>query len=140
MAVSAAKTWVAGEILTASDLNSEFSRVYTSGEDLGWPATKAKDLNGFAIQFSPDQLTTAAASSNGILDFTIANVKIFRMDGSAGTMVNGFDFTGQVTGTAPAITVVGDTNTNLNIIPKGTGVMTVDGVHVASYYEVESYL
>ncbi len=46
MAVSALKTWVPGEVLSASDLNNEFLNMLTNQQLLGWPATVTKDLNG----------------------------------------------------------------------------------------------
>ena len=46
MAVSRTKTWIAAETLSASDLNAEFNNVLNNAEDLAWPATKAKDLDG----------------------------------------------------------------------------------------------
>ena len=49
MAVSVFKTFVSGEVLTASDLNSSLTQITNNGEDLGWPATKDKDLNAQAL-------------------------------------------------------------------------------------------
>lgn len=49
MSVSRAKTWIAGEVLTASDLNSEFNNVLNNGQTLAWPATEDKNFDGFNI-------------------------------------------------------------------------------------------
>ena len=46
MALGVVKTFIAGEVLTASDLNALNTNILNNGEDLGWPATKAKDLDG----------------------------------------------------------------------------------------------
>ena len=50
MTVSRVKTWISGEILTATDLNVEFSNILSNGEDLAWPATKTKDFSNEKIQ------------------------------------------------------------------------------------------
>ena len=50
MTVSRVKTWISGEILTATDLNVEFSNILSNGEDLAWPATKTKNFSNEKIQ------------------------------------------------------------------------------------------
>lgn len=71
MAVSAAKTFVSGEILTASDLNTLNTTILNGGEDLGWPATKAKDLDGQELILSSDANDSITASTNGQVDVRI---------------------------------------------------------------------
>lgn len=71
MAVSANKTWSAGEVLTASDLNDEFANIYSQGEDLGWPATKAKDLNGQELILDADGDTSMTADTDDQIDFRV---------------------------------------------------------------------
>ncbi len=71
MAVSPYKTWNAGEILTSADLNSSFSQITNNGEDLGWPATKAKDLNGNILILDADADTTMTADTDDQIDFQI---------------------------------------------------------------------
>ncbi len=70
-AVTKLKTWSTGESLTAANLNSEFSNIYDNGEDLGWPATKAKDMDANAIQLDGDQDTTITADTDDQIDFAI---------------------------------------------------------------------
>lgn len=71
MAVSPFKTFSAGEVLTAADLNSSFTQITDNGEDLGWPATKAKDLDGQELILDADADTSIHASTDDELDFKI---------------------------------------------------------------------
>lgn len=72
MAVTVFKTYSAGEVLSASDLNSSFSRLHDNGEDLGWPATKAKDLDGQELILDSDADTSITASTDDRIDIRIA--------------------------------------------------------------------
>src|SRR4051794_34274216 len=49
MAISPFKTFVAGEVLTASDLNSSFTTITTAGIGLISPVTNNLDLGGFSF-------------------------------------------------------------------------------------------
>ncbi len=69
MAVSRIKTWVSLETLTAADLNAEFSNILSNGEDLGWPATKAKDLDGQKLILDADADTSITADTDDQIDF-----------------------------------------------------------------------
>ena len=71
MSVGRVKTWIAGEVLSASDLNSEFNNILNNGEDLGWPATKAKDLDGQELILDSDADTSITASTDDLIDFRI---------------------------------------------------------------------
>jgi len=75
MAVSRIKTWIV-ETLTASDLNAEFDNVLSNGEDLGWPATKAKDLDGQELILDADGDTSITADADDQMDFKIAGTDI----------------------------------------------------------------
>ena len=46
MALSRTKTWVSGEVLTASDLNAEFNSILNNATTLISPLTANLDLNG----------------------------------------------------------------------------------------------
>jgi len=129
MALSASKTWVAGEVLTASDLNGEFSNIYSNGEDLGWPATKAKDLDGQQFTLDADGDSTLTADTDDRVDIALSGTDLFRFDGTATTPVNGLDFVAGATGTAVSIEAVSGTDSNVNIelTPLGTGTVTING-------------
>lgn len=82
MSVSLVKNWIA-EVLTFGDLNAEFANIYTNGEDLAWPATKAKDLDGQELTLSSDGTDSITADTNGQIDFAIANVDVLILTGSS---------------------------------------------------------
>ena len=71
MAISPYKTWNSGEVLTAADLNSSFSQITNNGEDLAWPATKSKDLNGQIFILDADGDTSMTADTDDQIDFAI---------------------------------------------------------------------
>ena len=121
MAVTPFKTFSAGEILTAADLNSSFSQITSNGEDLGWPATKAKDLNGNELILDGDADTSITADTDDQVDFKLGGVDVLRLN-TVVSAVNGIDFTAAATGTAPFFSAFGtDTNVNIDLKPKGTG-------------------
>ena len=109
-AVSRLKTWTAAETLTASDLNAEFNNVLNNGEDLSWPATKAKDLDGQSIQLDGDQDTHITSDTDDRVDFSLGGFDGVRFDGTTASSVNGFDLATQSTGVAPEIKSRGESN------------------------------
>lgn len=74
MTVSRVKTWISGEILTATDLNVEFSNILSNGEDLAWPAMKTKDFSNEKIQDAKVQATGSVALTS--LEKRFANIHI----------------------------------------------------------------
>ena len=140
MALSALKTWVAGEVLTASDLNSEFVRIYSGGESLGWPATVTKDLNGQTFVLDADGDSTFSVKAlDDRADLKLQNVLLFRWDGTTGTPVTGIDWIAGATGVAPQIKATGETNTSLNWVPAGTGTVQIEGDEVATILGSQVY-
>jgi hypothetical protein len=132
MAISAAKTWVAGEVLTASDLNNEFINVYSNGETLGWPATISKNFAGNVLILSSDGNTTLTADTPDRLDLALSGTDLFRWDGTVATPVNGLDFIAGASGSSVGIKAVSgtDSNIDINLIPKGTGAVEVSGSEI----------
>ena len=121
MAVSPFKTFSAGEVLTASDLNSSFSQVFNNGEDLGWPATKAKDLNGQELILDADADTSITADTDDQIDFKLGGTDLFKFL-TVTSAVNGLTLTGAIATAGPTIAAIGsDTNIDLNLVSKGTG-------------------
>lgn len=128
MALSALKTWIAGEVLFASDLNAEFANIYTNGESLGTPATASHDMNGFELVLDADADTSMTADTDDRIDFRLGGVDLFRFDGTTAARVNGLDFIASATGSDVAIAAVGsDADIDIDIRPKGAGLIYLDG-------------
>ena len=124
MAVTVFKTFSAGEILTASDLNSSFTQITTNGEDLAWPATKAKDMNGQELVLDADADTSITADTDDRMDFKLQGVDLFKMDGTTASAVDGIEFKAAATGSPSTVTITAQgssTNINLDLVPKGSG-------------------
>jgi hypothetical protein len=132
MALSASKTWTAGEILTASDLNNEFLNVYQGGQTLGWPATVTKNFAGHTLVLDVDGDTSmTAGTADDRVDFTVGGVLLFQLDGTTASSVNGLALIGDISGTDPQIEAFGaDDNVGINLVTKGTGVAQVNGVTI----------
>jgi hypothetical protein len=73
------KTWSAGEVLTASDLNAEFNNILNNPVDLWSPAGKAADFNGFEVVLDADADTSITADTDDQIDFRIGGTDIFVM-------------------------------------------------------------
>ena len=129
MAVSKFKTFVAGEILLASDLNSSFDQVFNNGEDLGFPRTKDADFNGNALILDADGDSEIVATLDDIAGLKLRGISdIFKWDGAtpAATLANGLTFLAAKATVGPSILAQGtDANIDINITPKGTGVVTI---------------
>lgn len=132
MAVSVFKTFSAGEVLTASDLNSSLTQITDNGEDLGWPATKAKDLNGFELILDADADTSITADTDDVIHYRLQGVDLFIMDGDVASPVNGLSFVASATGADVVVLAQGsDSNIDIDIQPKGTGFVLIDSVAVS---------
>ncbi len=79
MAISRVKTWIAGEVLTASDLNSEFNNILNNGVDLVFPATKAVDLNGNELILDADADTSITADTDDQIDFRVGGTDLISL-------------------------------------------------------------
>ena len=71
MAISRAKTWIAAEVLTASDLNTEFNNIIDNATSLISPLTAALDMNGKELILDADADTSITASTDDLVDFKI---------------------------------------------------------------------
>lgn len=128
MALSAVKTWAAAEILFASDLNAEFSNLYTNGEDLGTPATKAHDMDGKELTLDTDGDSGIVADTDDRIDIKLQGADLFRLDGTTATSVNGLDFKASDAGNDVVIVAQGsDTNIDIDIQGKGSGWTLANG-------------
>ena len=70
MALSRVKNWIAGEVLTASDLNTEFSSILNNPVTLISPLTAAVDFDGFTLTLDAAAVTTVVSSASVSWNFT----------------------------------------------------------------------
>lgn len=127
MSITPFKTFAPAEILTASDLNSSFSKITDNGEDLAWPATKAKDLDGQSLILDLDGDTSITADTDDRIDFACAGFDVVRMN-TVASAVNGIDATGSATGNAVVLAAYGsDTDIGVTLTPKGVGDVVLGG-------------
>ncbi len=84
MAVVVYKTFSAGEVLTAADLNNSFTRIIDNQGSLGWPATGSKDMDGYEFILDADADTSITADTDDQIDFRLSGTDYFRM--AAGRM------------------------------------------------------
>lgn len=125
MAVSQFKVYVSGEVLTASDLNSSLSNITDNGEDLGWPATKAKDLNGNELILDADADTSIAADTDDQIDVKISGADDFQFTANtftahAGSKIVSDDTTDSTSGTTGSIQTDGGIGAVKDIVTDAT--------------------
>ncbi len=80
-------------------------------------------------------LTTPKIASNGTIIDSVNSVAYLRFvaNATSATSANQLSIANAIGGSAPSITAYGtDTNVNLNLIPKGTGVVQANGVEVVT--------
>lgn len=80
MAISRLKTWIAGEVLTAADLNAEFNNILNNPVDLWSPAGKAADMNGYELILDADGDTSLTADTDDRIDVRVNGVDEFVLD------------------------------------------------------------
>lgn len=87
MSVSPAKTWIANEILTAADLNSEFLNIYNNGQDIGFPRGEAAAFKGFKLLLDDDGNTSIRADTDDQIDIEIGGVDTYKMTATEMTIL-----------------------------------------------------
>lgn len=70
MALSRVKVWIAGEVLTASDLNTEFNSILQNPVSLISPLTGALDLDGNSVTLDAAGVTSFVSSASVSWNFT----------------------------------------------------------------------
>lgn len=131
IAITYFKLYVAGEVLTASDLNSSLSYITTNAITMISPLTGPLDVDGNILTMDSDADSTLSAVSDDILKVQLQSVAAFYFDGSVAGVTNGMTLTATATGVDPSIAAQGgDTNIGLKLTPKGIGVITANGTLV----------
>lgn len=70
MALSRVKTWISGDVLTASDLNAEFNNILNNPVSLISPLTAAISLAGFALTLDAASASTLQSTASQFLQLT----------------------------------------------------------------------
>ena len=70
MAISRTKTWISGEVLTSSDLNTEFNNILTNALSLISPLTGALDVDGYTLTLDAAGATQVVSSAAVSWNFT----------------------------------------------------------------------
>lgn len=125
MALSRVKTWSAGEVLTASDLNAEFNNVLSNAITLISPLTGTLDADGQQIVLDADADTGIDAGTvDDRIDLQLGGTDLFRFN-TVASAVNGLDFFASATGTEVYLLPFSSTDSNidLGLRPKGSGIV-----------------
>ena len=133
MALSRIKTWIA-EVLTFSDLNSEFNNILTNGGgSLSSPRTANFDIDGYRCTMDGAGGMWMIASTTNILDFYGASTLLYRLDMSVGSPVNALSFEASAAASDTVVRARGaDTDISINLIPKGSGSVKINGVAITT--------
>lgn len=134
MAGARVKIWIDDEVLSASDLNAEFTNILTTSDQLiGNPRTTALDMDRYELTLDQDGDTGIISDTDDRIDLKLSGSDLFRFDGTVTTPVQGLDFVAGDTGTDVSVQAAGsaaDTNVSIDIVPLGTGDLKADGVAV----------
>lgn len=125
MALSNYKSFVAGEVLLAADLNGLQSHFTGNALTLISPLTGSLDTNGNSIVLDADADSSIRETSDDVIALRLQGFDAFIYDGDVASPVNGLTFTSVATGGHPSITANGETNVNVAVIGKGTGGLRV---------------
>lgn len=78
MSVLPLKTWLAGEILTAADLNAEFLNILNNGQLVGFPRTQSADFDGQTLVLDTDGDSSIRADTDDQIDVNLGGSDIFK--------------------------------------------------------------
>lgn len=122
MSLTRVKTWTAGEVLTANDLNNEFNNITDNVLAEPIVLTQNIDINAKTIILDDDGNTSIDATVNDTIDVTIAGADDFRLTANTFTALSGSSIAvvsgnitidaGNLTATSGNLTVT-DGNTTL---------------------------
>lgn len=132
MSLSRVKTWVADEVLTASNLNAEFNNILNNALSLISPLTGALDFNGLELILDADGDSSITADTDDRIDFRVAGGDSMFIGHASGNTA-GFVTVDPLAFTATAATNIARlmvAGTNALTVPAGTTAIAA-GLHVA---------
>jgi len=127
VALSRIKVWIAGEVLTASDLNGEINNILNNAYSLISPLTGAIDLDGFALTVDAAGVSTLTSSTATGLSYVVG-----AKTGTPGTTGSIANFTAQTftdnatANSGTASTYAGFTIQRPTLAATNTSVVTTD--------------
>ena len=89
MSIARVKTWSAGEVLTANDLNNEFSNITNNVLLEPFVATQQVDINGQLLLLDADGDTLLDGSTNNVVTVNIGGSSDFRFSSHKFVAVDG---------------------------------------------------
>ena len=89
MSIARVKTWSAGEVLTANDLNNEFNNITNNVLLEPFVATQQVDINGQLLLLDADGDTLLDGSTNNVVTVNIGGSSDFRFSSHKFVAVNG---------------------------------------------------
>ena len=132
MALSRVKTWVADEVLSASNLNAEFNNILNNALSLISPVTGALDFDGKELILDGDGDTSITSDTDDRIDFRIGGTDSMFLGHATGNTA-GFLTVDPLAFTATAATNIARlmvAGTNALTVPAGTTAIAA-GLHVA---------
>lgn len=131
MAISNYRTFVAGEVLTAANMNALQTHFTSNALTLISPLTAGLDCDGQTLTLDADADSTLRPSSDDVIVLRLQGLDAFIFDGDVASPVNGITFKSSATGVPPSIEAQGsDSNINLRLTPKGTGQPTLGSTDI----------
>lgn len=122
MPLTAYKTWIDGEVVTAADLNASFDQVFNNQQSIGTPRTAAIDMDGQELILDGDADSSITADTDDRIDFKMQGQDLVKFDGTTASAVNGLTVLASATGSAVQLKAHGsDTNIGMTMVPKGSG-------------------
>lgn len=106
MAIGVYKTFSAGEVLTAADLNASLTQITNNGTDVAFPVTKNVSVAGFTLFFDAANTAGVTHSAKGVnlAGFTFNDAKTTVASAAAADIWTGtghlIDYTGTTTATS----------------------------------------
>jgi len=85
------------------------------------------DFNGVELILDADADSSITVDTDDVMHLRLQGFDAFIFDGDVASPVNGFTFTSSAAGVAPQIIAQGATDVGINLVPKGTGTVQIDG-------------
>jgi hypothetical protein len=120
------KTWSDQEILTHTDLNDEFDRLYTSPMTLISPADATLNMDGNKIDLDDDEDSSIRETADDIIALELGGFDAIIFDGTTASTVGGLSLTTAAEAGDVAILAQGTgTDLGISITSKGAGNVTL---------------